>query len=198
MLIIDAELHPEVIANRLPAVVDGMGITHTCLDSIDVLALRGQGFDLLTLDPFIRSIEPGRYALVILDAWYRFLPLGYSENDNAQVMALYNQIDAYASLLNSAWVNFHHASKGDQSGKGTTDVGSGAGSQPSCRQSPHHPPARARRRGRNRGRGAELATGPADCDSVAVSYLATRHLCRPPENSSDRGTGPAGRARTST
>ena len=75
------------------------------------------------------SIEPGRYALVILDAWYRFLPPGISENDNAQVMALYNRIDAYTAHLGTAWVNVHHASKGDQSGKSATDVGSGAGSQ---------------------------------------------------------------------
>ncbi|MGI6417616.1 MAG: hypothetical protein ACOX1P_18335 [Thermoguttaceae bacterium] len=52
-----------------------------------------------------------------------------SENDNAAIMSLYNVIDGYAARLNTAWVNVHHASKGDQSGKGTTDVGSGAGAQ---------------------------------------------------------------------
>ncbi len=44
-------------------------------------------------------------------------------------MDLYNRIDGYANRLGAAWVNVHHASKGDQSGKITTDVGSGAGSQ---------------------------------------------------------------------
>jgi len=44
-------------------------------------------------------------------------------------MVLYNTIDSYTSTLKAAWVNIHHASKGDQSGKSTTDVGSGAGSQ---------------------------------------------------------------------
>jgi hypothetical protein len=38
-------------------------------------------------------------------------------------------IDGYAAFLNAGWVNIHHTSKGDQSGKNTTDVGSGAGSQ---------------------------------------------------------------------
>jgi len=44
-------------------------------------------------------------------------------------MSLYNRIDAYAAHLQAAWVNIHHTSKGDQSGKSVTDVGSGAGSQ---------------------------------------------------------------------
>ncbi len=129
VLILDAELHAEVIAHRLPAVAEAMGLCPDVQDMIDVEPLRGLGVDLLKLRPLIESIEPGRYALVILDAWYRFLPLGFSENDNAQVMALYNTIDSYAATLKAAWVNVHHTSKGDQSGKGTTDVGSGAGSQ---------------------------------------------------------------------
>jgi len=104
-------LPPEVLAHRLPAVADAMGLGSEYLDFIDVLPLRGLGIDLLKLKPFIKSIEPARYALVILDAWYRFLPLGFSENDNAQVMALYNTIDSYTSALKAAWVNIHHASK---------------------------------------------------------------------------------------
>ena len=129
VLLIDGELHPEVIAHRLPAVADALGIGPEYLDLIDVLPLRGFGVDLLQLGSFIESVEPGRYALAILDAFYRFLPVGFSENDNAQVMTLYNTIDTYAGRLKAAWVNIHHASKGDQSGKSTTDVGSGAGSQ---------------------------------------------------------------------
>lgn len=129
VLILDAELHPEVIAHRLPMVARAMGLSQSYLDEIDVLPLRGLGVDLLKLRPIIHSIEPGRYALVVLDAWYRFLPPGVSENDNAAVMSLYNRIDAYAAHLEAAWVNVHHTSKGNQSEKSTTDVGSGAGSQ---------------------------------------------------------------------
>jgi hypothetical protein len=129
VLLIDAELYREDIAYRLPLVAKAMLLNPDYVDSIDVWALRGLGVDLVKLGPMLDSIEPGRYALIILDAWYRFLPIGFSENDNAQVMALYNKIDAYASRLGAAWVNVHHASKGDQSGKGVTDVGSGAGSQ---------------------------------------------------------------------
>jgi hypothetical protein len=129
VLLLDAELHPEVIAHRLPVVADAMGLGSEVFDFIDVLPLRGFGADLVRLKPLIDSFESGRYGLIILDAWYRFLPQGFSENDNAQVMALYNMIDRYTATMNAAWVNIHHASKGDQSGKSTTDVGSGAGSQ---------------------------------------------------------------------
>jgi hypothetical protein len=129
VLLLDAELHAEDIAYRLPLVASAMGLDSQYLDYIDVLPLRGKGFDLLKLQPLFESINPGWYAMIILDAWYRFLPVGFSENDNAQVMALYNTIDGYTSRLKAAWVNIHHTSKGDQSGKSATDVGAGAGSQ---------------------------------------------------------------------
>jgi hypothetical protein len=129
VLILDAELHPEVIAHRLLAAAAALTIEAGYQEFIDVVSLRGKGIDLFDLEALVTSIKPGRYVLVILDAWYRFLPSGMSENDNAQVMALYNRIDGYTSHLNAAWVNVHHASKGDQSSKSATDVGSGAGSQ---------------------------------------------------------------------
>ncbi|MHB8899151.1 MAG: AAA family ATPase, partial [Thermoguttaceae bacterium] len=97
VLMIDAELHSETIAHRLPMIADAMGIDRSALDNIDMWALRGTSADLFKLAPRLNEIEPGKYALVILDAWYRFLPPGISENDNAAVMSLYNQIDGYAS-----------------------------------------------------------------------------------------------------
>ena len=129
VLLIDGELHPETIAHRLPMVAEAMGFGIDCLDLIDVWALRGQSADLYKLAGRLGEIEPGIYKLIVLDAWYRFLPPDVSENDNAGVMSLYNRIDAYASRLGAAWVNVHHASKGSQAEKSITDVGSGAGSQ---------------------------------------------------------------------
>jgi hypothetical protein len=130
VLIIDAELHPENIAHRLPMVAEAMGIGPAAyFDAIDVWPLRGQSADLFRLADQLGEIKPNHYGLIILDAWYRFLPAGLSENDNAAVMSLYNRIDSYTSRLNAAWINVHHASKGDQTNRGVTDVGSGAGSQ---------------------------------------------------------------------
>ena len=56
------------------------------------------------------------------------LPPGTDENDNAAMCRVYNTIDAYAEKLGAAFILVHHTSKGNQSGKGVTDVGSGAGS----------------------------------------------------------------------
>jgi hypothetical protein len=95
-------------------------------DDVEVLNLRSMGIDLMTLRHKV-AIEPGRYRLVIVDALYRFIPLGVSENDNAQMMRLYNTLDELAHAWQSAIVVVHHSSKGDQSGKSITDIGSGAG-----------------------------------------------------------------------
>jgi hypothetical protein len=130
VLIIDAELHPENIAHRLPMVAEAMGIGPAAyLDAIDIWPLRGQSADLFRLGDRLGKIKPNHYGLIILDAWYRFLPAGLSESDNAAITALYNRIDSYTSGLNASWINVHHASKGDQAAKGITDVGSGGGSQ---------------------------------------------------------------------
>lgn len=83
----------------------------------------------MSLAPYFRAIEPGRFRLIVLDAFYRFLPAGMDENANADMASLYNHIDRYAADLGCAFVLIHHSSKGSQSGKAVTDVGAGAGSQ---------------------------------------------------------------------
>lgn len=131
VLLIDNELHPETIAHRIPIVADAMGIPFDDFrERYDVISLRGRlidyfGLGLRTVD----HIEPGRYKAVIVDAHYRMLPPGVSENDNAAMAQVYNQIDRYADQTKAAWFLIHHSSKGNQAGKEVTDVGSGAGSQ---------------------------------------------------------------------
>jgi|GEM_PF-2439364 len=131
VLLLDNELHPETIAHRLGLVASALGVEwdDDVADMIDAAELRGVGADLHGLAPLVDSIEAGHYQLVIADAWYRFIPPGVSENDNAQIMALYNRLDGYTGRMQSAWVNIHHASKGPQDGKTVTDVGAGAGAQ---------------------------------------------------------------------
>lgn len=65
----------------------------------------------------------------MLDAFYRFLPAGSDENDNGTMASLYNAIDRHAERLGCCFALIHHSSKGNQSGKAVTDVGSGAGAQ---------------------------------------------------------------------
>ncbi len=67
--------------------------------------------------------------LIVLDAFYRFMPRDSDENDNGTMSQVYNHLDRYAARLGCSFVLVHHSSKGNQSGKAVTDVGAGAGSQ---------------------------------------------------------------------
>lgn len=130
VLIIDNELHAETSAHRIPQVAEARGISpDEYADSISVDNIRGQLKSLDALGPYFREIGAGRYKLVILDAFYRFLSDGTDENDNGAMARLYNRLDSYAGILRSGFTLIHHASKGGQSGKAVTDVGAGAGAQ---------------------------------------------------------------------
>jgi hypothetical protein len=129
VLIIDNELHPETLASRLFRIAMEMQINvNDYEDAIDVICLRGQNIDIHAIQSRLAEIRPGTYTLAIVDALYRTLPQGTSENDNAAMMAIYNRLDHYASQWDCAIGVVHHASKGQQGDKSVTDVGSGAGS----------------------------------------------------------------------
>lgn len=130
VLIIDNELHRETSAHRLPKVAQARGIDfEEVADRLFVQNLRGQLQDIFSLGEWFRSLEPGRFRLVILDAFYRFLPINNDENDNGTMAGIYNHLDSYTDHLQCCFVLIHHTSKGNQSGKALTDVGAGAGSQ---------------------------------------------------------------------
>jgi hypothetical protein len=127
VLLVDNELHPETISWRLKQVQSAnQGIA---ADNIDVLPLRGQGksLNIFGLCSRLQSNSVVSYKLVIIDALYRLLPAGHSENDNAQMTQVYNAMDELAAKTNAAIVVVHHASKGSQNNKKVTDIGCGAG-----------------------------------------------------------------------
>lgn len=126
VLVFDNELHPETLAYRLDKVADAMMIDHRDRDQVDVLPLRGKGIPITAL-AMHADIEPNVYTLVVFDALYRAIPAGVSENDNAQMMGLYNSLDHYACEWNVAIAVVHHSSKGSQGDKSVTDTGAGAG-----------------------------------------------------------------------
>jgi hypothetical protein len=129
VLIIDNELHPETLASRLGRIADEMQIDYREYpDEIQIISLRGQNVDIHGIESRLATIEPGTYSLAIVDALYRTLPSGTSENDNAAMMAVYNRLDHYAAQWDCAIAVVHHASKGQQGDKTVTDVGAGAGS----------------------------------------------------------------------
>ena len=128
VLILDNELHAETVASRIPRVLEARGIgLGRVAGTLHVESLRGKLRDIHALEPYFRCLEPGRFRLVILDAFYRFLPAGTDENDNGAMAAVYNQLDSYAQMILSAFGCVHHCSKGLQSGKAVVDVGAGAG-----------------------------------------------------------------------
>ena len=130
VLILDNELHGETSAHRIPKVAEARGINlATIADMVYVENLRGSLRDLVSLGPYFKAIEPGRFNVIILDAFYRFLPRDTDENDNGSVAQLYNYLDRYAQALGCCFILIHHSTKGSQSGKAVTDVGAGAGSQ---------------------------------------------------------------------
>jgi len=126
VLILDNELHPETVASRLTHIADEMHVPLDARDQVDAIVMRGLSAPMNAIE-FHVDVEPGRYALVVVDALYRTLPNGTSENDNAAMMAVYNHIDKLAAHWQAAIVVVHHSSKGNQGDKALTDMGSGAG-----------------------------------------------------------------------
>ena len=131
VLIVDNELHGNTISYRIQKVGAARDILFADYrDSLHVANLRGKLTDIYQLGPrLFDRIEPDTYRLVIIDAFYRAIPEGVDENSNSQIAQVYNQIDAYALQLGCGFICIHHTTKGNQSGKSITDVGSGAGSQ---------------------------------------------------------------------
>jgi len=129
-LILDNELHPQTSANRIPRVADALGIPLADVeDHVFVENVRGRLMDIHGLREYLADVTPGRYKVIVLDAFYRFLPRDADENSNADISAMYNIVDALADRLGCCFVLIHHSSKGSQAAKAVTDVGSGAGAQ---------------------------------------------------------------------
>jgi AAA domain len=130
VLILDNELHAETSADRIPKVAEARNIDLASIsDRLFIDNLRGRLLDIDSLKTYFESVRRGYFKLVVLDAFYRFLPKDADENSNSNLTDVYNRLDAYASMLDCSFILVHHASKGNQSGKSITDVGAGAGSQ---------------------------------------------------------------------
>jgi hypothetical protein len=128
-LLIDNELHPPTLANRLKTVAEEMKIDlGLFVDDLHIWPLRGRIRNLYELRHEFEALK-GIYQFIAIDALYRMLPADASENDNAQMTQLYNESDHLAGMTGAAMGFVHHSSKGSQSDKRITDVGSGAGAQ---------------------------------------------------------------------
>lgn len=123
VLIVDNEIPENEVAWRLKKVAAHTG----SVNQPDFIALRGRDWTFDNLQQGLHSVNAGDYDVLILDAYYRFLPKGTSENDNADATRNFNIMNTICKDLGVAIINIHHTSKGNQSEKAVTDVGAGAG-----------------------------------------------------------------------
>ena len=94
VLYIDNELHANTLAHRIPTSAMALELREAdYAENIDVLSLRGRLVNLHGIKRLLEPIEPGQYDLIILDAFYRCLPDGVSENANEGMAMLYNLED---------------------------------------------------------------------------------------------------------
>ena len=128
VLLIDVELHPETLENRLHDVARQMRVTaEQCRERLDVMSLRGEWATLDDVEATVEAQPAGTWSVIALDAFYRFIPPGMRENENADMTQIYNQLDRIAKKADAAIVVVHHTTKGTQTEKSTMDVGAGAG-----------------------------------------------------------------------
>jgi hypothetical protein len=129
-MICDNELHPSTLAHRIPLVGEAMGLPpELYVNDLDIIPLRGKLRSFADIVADFDAIQPGQYSIIGFDAKYRFILPGVSENDNSAETLFYNLADELATRTGAALVFIHHTSKGLQSDKRITDVGSGAGAQ---------------------------------------------------------------------
>ena len=130
LLILDYELHSDVLKERINHLIDAMRIPQSVKRRIVYHTMRGHDFRRIDdVCQWLQSIEAGRFGLVAFDALYRALPVGMSENDNREFAEIYNLLAITADAHGCAFVLPSHSSKGDQSKRKSIDVGSGAGAQ---------------------------------------------------------------------
>ena len=125
VLIVDNELHDEELAWRVGQVAKASGVK--LKDSLHFTTLRGSNVDIDGLEKKLEEVGAERFDIIVIDAFYRILPKGVSENSNSDITGIFNQLDRMASRYSCGIINIHHASKGEQGSKSVTDMGSGAG-----------------------------------------------------------------------
>lgn len=129
VLLIDFELHKPTIAARIKWLMSSMRMEPEVLDAFEVWMVRGTGLNIEQISQCPELQCPGVYGVICIDALYRALPPGIEENSNEGMTKVYNLLDSIAAKTGAAIVVVHHASKGNQSERSVTDVGSGAGAQ---------------------------------------------------------------------
>jgi hypothetical protein len=125
VLVLDLELHPEVLAFRMRSLAQSMELPDTVLSKVDCIAGRGTGVTVRDLAQAAPQL--GGYSLVVVDPLYRSFPDKTDENSNSDLTKIFDELDKAAEASGAAWLVSHHSSKGTQASKSVADVGAGAG-----------------------------------------------------------------------
>jgi RecA-family ATPase len=130
VLLLDNELHTETSAKRIPEVAAARGVRVLDIaQTVFVDNLRGRLLDFQTLRGYFDGIQPGFFKIIVMEAFYRFLPNDTDENSNGKLTDIYNLIDAYRHHGRTALVQYR--AEGTQSSQGW---GAGPTAQASDRQ----------------------------------------------------------------
>jgi len=126
VLMVDLELHKHTHTERLQTIMRASGIRSSDTEGrLDRLCLRGH---VKTLEELLDCLSglPKKYDLYTVDPLCKLLS-GLDESNNADMLKVFNQFDAFTQSKSSSLMFSHHQTKGRQAQKATTDMGSGAG-----------------------------------------------------------------------
>ena len=112
VLIIDNELHPDVLTWRLNQVLVERGVTQERLrDRQFIFSQRGRLQDINFMGTYMDRLAKGNFKMIVVDAFYRVMPKNMDENDNGTIASVYNLIDRYVGMTGAAFVLIHHTTK---------------------------------------------------------------------------------------
>lgn len=125
VLLINMEIHEAFLRQRFQTMFSERGIEP--VDQLDVLTLRGQQISASELLPTLSArLSGGGYSLVIIDPIYKLMT-GRSENGDAAVGTLCQQIECLVVETGAAVIYAKHYPKGYQAAKRPLDRLSGSG-----------------------------------------------------------------------
>jgi hypothetical protein len=127
VLLIDNELKPREIDWRHTQIARALQFEPKA-GMLTTICRRGKGCDIRGVALAIDQMDLSGYSLIVLDAVYKTIPDGKSENGNEEMGKLMDTLQGIAERTGVAAVCVHHATKGDQSQKSTLDILAGAGS----------------------------------------------------------------------
>jgi AAA domain-containing protein/primase-like protein len=130
VLLADNELLRPSITRRLQRIAQAMGIDFaSTMRNIDIASMRDNPLDIEKIQGKLCENTSQPYTAIFIDALYKCYPHGVDENSNADMMRVFSALSSIATQQNATVFVTHHFSKGKQTDKAVSDIGSGGGAQ---------------------------------------------------------------------